>query len=142
MAWEQEEIIKLLEANTADLAKHALMLIRNLIEEHETDGECIDMLQDVVAGLRKSVDELLEESEKLKITSEEAVRSFTRLETLYKLKCKELESAKNDALCKMREKFAIRFGTYLSTDMISLKGVFNLMQVFTDEILNEQTEEI
>jgi len=44
------------------------------------------------------------EIEKLQETGKEAVNCFTRMESLYKIKCKELEVAKSEAIKEFAEK--------------------------------------
>ena len=56
-----------------------------------------------INDIKKLVSEQVDESEKLKENVKVAVNSFIRLETLYKIKCKELEMAKEQLAQSRKE---------------------------------------
>lgn len=52
------------------------------------------------------------EIERLQTAANNAVRCFTRLETIYKIKCKQLETAKAEAIKEFAERLKERFFNY------------------------------
>ena len=71
--------MKQMRIDTLDLIKRLQAEIERLTEE--------------IKSIKEMTAEQVVESEKLKQSCAEAVNSFVRLETLYKIKCKELEIA-------------------------------------------------
>ncbi len=65
----------------------------------------LEMLGEVLALIKK----LTKENERLSKATEEAVQSFTRLETLYKLACKRAEATKADTVRKFAERLKQTF---------------------------------
>lgn len=61
-----------------------------LIQEQKAE---IERLTEEIKSIKELTAEQVAESEKLKQSCAEAVNSFIRLETLYKVKCQELEIA-------------------------------------------------
>ena len=59
-----------------------------LIQDQKAE---IERLTEEIKSIKKLTTEQVAESEKLKQSCAEAVNSFIRLETLYKVKCQELE---------------------------------------------------
>ena len=60
------------------------------VERHKAE---IERLTEGIKSIKEMTAEQVDESEKLKQSCAEAVNSFIRLETLYKVKCQELEIA-------------------------------------------------
>ena len=54
------------------------------------------------------IKKLTEENERLSKATEEAVQSFTRLETLYKIECKRVDTIKADTVRKMQSEIQKR----------------------------------
>ena len=68
--------------------------------------------QDLITNLCDNIDSLEKlayvqqaEIERLQKAGEEAVSCFTRMESLYKIKCKELEVAKSEAIKEFADKY-------------------------------------
>ena len=79
------------------------------------------------------------EIERLQKAGEEAVSCFTRMESLYKIKCKELEIAKAEAVKEFAERLKQR--THLRADYEKITNQF--MEVFhrvIDNLVKEMTE--
>lgn len=65
-----------------------------------------------MVGLCDLINRQKAEIERLQKTGEEAVSCFTRMESLYKIKCKELEVAKSEAYREFAEKITEVFMRY------------------------------
>ncbi len=63
-------------------------------------------------SMTQRIAELEAEVERLQKSTEEAVSCFTRMESLYKIKCKELEVAKSEAYREFGEKITETFLRY------------------------------
>lgn len=87
--FEQREDLK-------QLARCGLKYLEALGNEQRKSAEKdkeIERLTEAIKSIKEMSAEQVVESEKLKQSCAEAVNSFVRLETLYKVKCKELEIA-------------------------------------------------
>lgn len=62
----------------------------------------IDLCEDILDLIHRKDTEI----ERLKKSLEEAVSCFNRMESLYKIKCKELEIIKSEAIKAFKERFA------------------------------------
>lgn len=108
---EKEQIIKALECCSKDdcdnclnnfgncysnLAKYALTLIKELTVE-------LDAMRGAANSYKMHNERLTEENERLKTATEEAVRSFTRLETRYKFECKRADTVKANTVREMQD---------------------------------------
>ena len=67
--------------------------LKRIVTEHAEQKAEIERLTEEIKSIKEMTAEQVIESEKLKQSCAEAVNSFVRLETLYKVKCKELELA-------------------------------------------------
>ena len=94
------------------------------------DESCVNrMAQDALALLREKDAEI----ERLKAAAEEAVRSFTRLETLYNLKCKQLETTRAEAITAFVDgcvKMAIGLG---GIPVVCLESIFQFAKKMKEE---------
>ena len=74
-----------------------MSILHSEIEQFEENEKAykaeIERLTEEIKSIKEITSEQVVESEKLKQSCAEAVNSFIRLETLYKVKCKELEIA-------------------------------------------------
>lgn len=118
---------------TSELSKNALALIKELAEANAT--QIVTAIE-----LDKQVERLTEENERLKTATEEAVRSFTRLETLYKIECKRADTIKADTVREMQERIkknlAESYGTLPHTNCF-----YAVIDRIANEILNKTEEE-
>ena len=72
-----------------------------------------------------------EEIEKLQVSGKEAVSCFTRMESLYKIKCKELEVAKSEAIKAFARR--LKCGVPQETGVIRCADIDNLVKEMTEE---------
>lgn len=80
------------------LIKDALDLINRLNERDKKNERIIELAD-------KTIKAQSAEIERLQKAGEEAVSCFTRMESLYKIKCKELEVAKSEAIKEFAERY-------------------------------------
>lgn len=80
------------------------------------------------------IKDLKAEIERLEKAGEEAVSCFTRMETLYKIKCKELEVAKTEVI----KQFAERLKKHCYFDHKDQRNV--VAEVIIDHYVKEMTE--
>ena len=134
MELNREQIIKALECCIKDdcdncpnsfgncysnLAGYALALIKELIEENKRLIKENDSLKTqrtvLVVNLRdtrKKVAEVTEENENLHASCTELTQCCTKLETLYKIECKRVDTARADTVREMAERLKSRQVSY------------------------------
>lgn len=109
--------------------------------ECETKNCTSDLLNKSIYLINRQKSEI----ERLKESGKEAVYRFNRVESLYKIKCKELKVAKSEAI----KEFAGRLNARIRKD-IDEQGMFPLpctkkaydtVRVFIKNLLKEMTEE-
>ena len=84
------------------LEKDALDLINRQKAEIAELQHKIKCYNSTIFELEEHIEEQKEEIEELQKAGDEAVSCFTRMESLYKIKCKELEVAKNRSNKRVR----------------------------------------
>lgn len=83
---------------TMRLSENAFKLIKRLKGESNKYRNQAQAQKGELTRLYKQVTEQKAEIERLQTTGGEAVSCFTRMESLYKIKCEELEAAKSEAI--------------------------------------------
>ena len=102
-------------------------LLKDVYQEHISDERMIEQQ-------RIKIVEQQAEIERLQKAGEEAVNCFTRMESLYKIKCKELEVAKAEAIKEVinRLEKKMQWQTY---------GDYRLVRSYLVAIEKEMTEQ-
>ena len=126
----------ILMKETLDLIKSQQAEIERLQLKVEVIQEAKEQLEKDVFNAEMNLDgkdveimNLKHEIERLQKAGEEAVSCFTRMESLYKIKCKELEIAKSEAIKEFAER--LKKETFLANARGSVEHV-----LWIDEIDN------
>ena len=80
-----------------------------------------------------------EEIERLTEAGKEAVSCFTRMETLYKIKCKELEIAKTEAIKEFAERLKAEYADF---DELHEEIRYDNLILAIDNLVKEMTESV
>ena len=92
-----------------EICKSALDLINRLQSKNKEFDEKIVIQMGTIDWQAKEINRQRAEIERLQKAGKESVDCFTRMETLYKIKCKELEVAKSSAIKEFAEKLKEEF---------------------------------
>lgn len=85
---------------------------------------------------------LAEENERLHASCTELTQCCTKLETLYKIECKRVDTVKADTVQQIQLKMAMHYGTYTDKDMTPITEVFSLLDQIAKEMLEGQSNGI
>ena len=97
---------------------------------NENDGTLTKLTLDLINRQKAEIERLQE-------SGKEAVSCFTRMESLYKIKCKELEVAKSEAIKEFAER--LKENCYTYSDICGYQStVVDVNQI--DNIVKEMTE--
>ena len=86
----------------------------DLLRDHKELNIQLESMRSAANSYKMHYEEALAEIERLQKAGKEAVSCFTRMETLYKIKCKELEIAKSEAIKEFAEKFKKKAGSIVT----------------------------
>lgn len=101
-------------------------------------------LQEKLVIYKGMIDHQKAEIERLQKAGEEAVSCFTRMESLYKIKCKELEVAKTEAIKEFAEKFKEKAGSIVTSCQgyeIYKTKQYQISAINFDNLVKEMTEQ-
>lgn len=90
----------------------------------------IDLCEDILDLIHRKNAEI----ERLKKSLEEAVSCFNRMESIYKIKCKELEIAKSEAIKEFAErlKLKLQWDTEFENTLVFETDIDNLVKEMTE----------
>jgi superfamily II helicase len=142
------------ESNQASIGKG---LVKDIISMHDRQNAEIERLTVELVGMRGACesykmhyDNAQAEIERLKKTIvdlnanlSESVNCFTRMETLYKIKCKELEVAKSEAIKEFAERLTNRICKNVNRSLDNPNGYnYYPIDVYEDidNLVKEMTE--
>lgn len=123
-----EQIIKALECCATDDGDDCFKCPYDNMVYNPGNGGCANRCREDALDL---ISRQKAEIERLQKAGNEAVSCFTRMESLYKIKCKELEVAKSETIKEFAER--LKCGVPQETGVIRCADVDNLVKEMTGE---------